>query len=132
MADYARGELLRELREARHESQEYVAHELGVTTKTVRVWEGGGKIRWANAKKVGKYYGRDPEELVSREIPDTPDLMGSPNGNSTQLDRIEARLDALLKHFQIAWPEPEIPGEDLQRALDDDDEQDEPPQRDTA
>lgn len=101
MADFARGQSLVELRG--HRSQEDVAHEIGVSTKTLRNWEHGGKIRWANAKRIGDFYGVDPEELVSRDDPDeTPDLLGP-----SQLDRIEAKLDYL-----IASQETDPEGED--------------------
>lgn len=95
MADYARGELLRELREARHESQEHVAFTIGVSTKTVRTWEAGGKIRWPNAQKIARYYGRNPEELVSRDIPEA-----IPAGQHATLDEIEAKLDEILSYLR--------------------------------
>lgn len=67
MADFARAERLRSLRESRHLSQEDAAHEIGVSVKTVRSWEQGGGIRWPNAKRAAKVYGVDPESLVVRE-----------------------------------------------------------------
>lgn len=67
MADFARAERLRDLREARHLSQEDAAHEIGVTVRSLRAWEKGGGIRWANAKSAATFYGVDPESLVSRE-----------------------------------------------------------------
>lgn len=94
MADYARAERLRELRAATHESQENVAHEIGVSVKSVRTWESGGKIRWENAKKLATFYGVDPEALVSRDIHDEP-VVAPPVGDS-QLDRIEGKVDAIL------------------------------------
>ena len=72
MADYARAERLRELRDAVHMSREKVAAEIGVTTKTLYAWENGGSIRWENAKKLGEFYGVDPEGLVSREPHELP------------------------------------------------------------
>lgn len=91
MADYARGERLRELREAKHASQETVAFEVGVSTKTLRAWEHGGKIRWENAKRLAGYFGEDPEVLVARETP-APDDPAAP---LTQLDRIECQVNEL-------------------------------------
>lgn len=67
MADFARGELIRKLREDLHLSQEEAAHRIGVSVKTIRAWEKGGKIRWPNAKSAGKVYSVDPEELVTRD-----------------------------------------------------------------
>lgn len=69
MADHARGETFRRLREERHLSQEDAAHELGVSVKTVRAWEHGKGIKWENAKVAGRFYGVDPETLVDRELP---------------------------------------------------------------
>jgi transcriptional regulator with XRE-family HTH domain len=93
MADYARAEKLRELRDAAHLSQEHVAHEVGVSTKTIRSWEHGGKIRWENAKRLGAFYGVDAEELVSRDIATMPAALEPEAG---QLDRIEAKLNRIL------------------------------------
>lgn len=92
MSDYTRGERLRQLREGRHESQESIAAELGVSTKTLRAWEHGGKIRWINAKKLAEFYGVSADELVSREA---PDVFGEHEPAPTQLDRIEAKLAQL-------------------------------------
>lgn len=93
MADYARGERLRELRERTHESQDRAAIEIGVSPKTLRAWEHGGKIRWENAKRLASFYGVDPETLVSRELPELTDADDEP---LTQLDRIEAQLSVVL------------------------------------
>lgn len=70
MADFARGERLKELRDARHLSQEDAAHEIGISVRALRTWEKGGGIRWRNAKAAAAFYGVAPESLVSREIPD--------------------------------------------------------------
>lgn len=69
MADVARGERLRALREARHWSQETAAHRIGVSVKTLRAWEKGGRIKWANAKRAGEELEVDPESLVSLDRP---------------------------------------------------------------
>lgn len=103
MADYARGERLRELRNAKHASQEAVAFMVGVSTKTVRSWEHGGKIRWENAKRLGGYYGVDPETLVAREtsapLPEitTPDpFAGASNSQlETQVAQISEQVAEL-------------------------------------
>jgi transcriptional regulator with XRE-family HTH domain len=95
MADFARGERLRQLREARHLSQEDAAHEIGVSVKSVRSWEHGGGIKWENAKTAGEFYAVDPESLVTRELP----LEVSPE---TRLATIERKLDLILDHFDLA------------------------------
>lgn len=95
MADYARGERLRELRAAKHASQEAVAFALGVSTKTVRAWEHGGGIHWDNAKKLAAFYGADPETLVSREVPEGESTDAVPT--LPQLDRIEANTEQILR-----------------------------------
>lgn len=115
MADYARGEQLRQLRENQHESQERVAFELGVSPKSLRQWEHGGKIRWENAKRLGAFYGVDPEGLVSRE---TPEPGAEPA--LTQLDRIESKLDRVLDELAAAeivrLAPPDVPPESRKRA----------------
>lgn len=102
MADYARAEHLRELRAATHLSREKVAAEIGVTTKTLFSWENGGKIRWPNAKKLGAFYGVDPESLVSREI---PAAAGSVNGGQPSNADIDRKLDLLIEYFGIEQTE---------------------------
>lgn len=100
MSDFARSERLVALRKARHLSREKLANEVGVSTKAVYAWENGGGIRWPNAQALGKFYGVDPETLVTRDASDT--VVPLPPAEETQLDRIEsalaeltAKLDAL-------------------------------------
>lgn len=99
MADFARGERLRDLREGRHLSQEEAAHEIGVSTKTVRSWEKGGGIRWANAKSAGAFYGVEPESLVTldEDRERSPDLMAelSTNGDQPTLSLILSKLNRI-------------------------------------
>jgi len=87
MADYARAETFRRLREERHLSQEEAAHELGVSVKTIRSWEHGRGIKWANAKRVGEFYDVAPETLVDRELE-------AEKGD--RLDHLEEKLDQAL------------------------------------
>lgn len=96
MADYARGERLRELRDSRHLSQEEAAHEIGVSVKTLRAWEKGSGIRWGNAKSVAKFYGVEPESLVEREPGATPDLMSDLSPSDPQLSARFDRLEEML------------------------------------
>jgi transcriptional regulator with XRE-family HTH domain len=100
MADFARGELFRELRERRHLSQEDAAHELGVSVKTVRTWEKGGGVRWTNAQRAGEFYGVDPERLVSRDPDDeTPDVIGVLSERPAQA---EAQAEILERIAELA------------------------------
>lgn len=118
MADFARGERLRDLREKRHLSQEEAAHEIGVSVKTIRAWEKGKGIRWQNALTVSRFYGVDPESLVSRDE-GGDSLVGQGSGEAEhQLNRIEAKLDQLLDHFDLA---------ELEALADDDDQAAAPP-----
>lgn len=116
MTDYARGEMLRELREQKHLSQEDAAHEIGVTTKTIRTWEKGGPIKWANAKLVGRFYKVNPEHLVTREgvsVSEVAQNAGPPVpykvADVQRAISMDAKLDAILKHFGIEWLEPPMP-----------------------
>lgn len=111
MADFARGQLLVELRDARHLNQEDAAHEIGVSTKSLRAWEHGGKIRWPNAERVGAFYGIDPERLVSRtedgaSREPTPDLAATFNGTMPadlheQLADLQRKVDAIVEALGI-------------------------------
>lgn len=115
MADYARGDELRRLRESMRISQEAAGSRLGVTAKTVATWEKGGAIRWPNALKLGELYGRDPEDLVSRH---DPQAAGMPVV-VTQLDRIEDALERLETIARLLLEERDLA---LPRLTDDDDE----------
>lgn len=87
MADYAKGQVLRELRKRDGRSRETIASELGVTTKTLYSWENDGGIKTENAKKLARLYGiEDYTTLVSRD-----------EDAGDQLDRIEGKLDRLLE-----------------------------------
>lgn len=103
MADYARGEHLKALREGRRLSQEGAAHEIGVSTKTIRTWEKGGKIKWANAKSAASFYEVDPETLVSRdeEESEAPVPAAEPDD---RLSLAETKLNEALEllHAHIA------------------------------
>lgn len=107
MADYARGQRLVALRG--HRSQEDVAYELGVSAKSLRAWEHGGKIRWENAKRVGAFYGIDPETLVTREEADeeTPDLLGISPSIDAQLQEVLREVTQLRADMStlLAWIE---------------------------
>lgn len=105
MADFARGERLRQLREARHLSQEDAAHELNVSVKTVRSWEKGSGIRWPNAQAAGDFYGVDPETLIRREgREDTPDVLSALTPDSDLLREVAgqvARLAGIVEKLEV-------------------------------
>lgn len=93
MTDFARGDLLQELRSQARVSRENVAAEIGVTTKTLYTWEKqNGPIKWDNAKRLAAYYNVDPDHLITR---DSDEAAGLPS--KVQLERIERKLDALLE-----------------------------------
>lgn len=112
MADFARGERLKELREARHLSQEEAAHEIGVSVKSLRSWEKGGGIRWPNAKSAGAFYEVDAESLVDRELVDEDEF-------SDRLARVEAKLDLVLRLLVATYAEQLAPAlaEEIEQAL---------------
>lgn len=93
MTDFARGDLLRQLREARHLSQEAAGQQMGFTGKTVRSWEHGKPIKWSNAKRVARFYEVDPEEIVTRSVED----------DAKRLLRVERKLDLLLEHLGLDY-----------------------------
>lgn len=91
MADYAKGQVLRELRKQTGMSREKVAAEIGVTTKTLYSWENDGGIMRENAEKLAAFYKvSSPDSLITRE---------SEGGD--QLDRIEAKLDMIAAHLGL-------------------------------
>ena len=95
MADYARGEKLRELRSARGLSQEEVAAALGVTAKTYGAWERGGGIHVTNAKRIARYFKVKPGELVAPDIQQEPPATVLSEEDSERLRKIEERLEEL-------------------------------------
>jgi transcriptional regulator with XRE-family HTH domain len=101
MADYARGDEFRRLREAKHLSQMQAGFEIGVTDKTIRAWEKGSGIEWEHAVAAARVYGVDPESLVRREGQEgeeAPDLMHTLNGDGPdRLARIEAAVEETRK-----------------------------------
>lgn len=103
MADYARGERLQELRAEKRMSREDVAHEIGVTTKSLYEWEkNNGAIKWDNAKRLGKFYKVEPSELVTREPNAT---LRAQTELREQLDRVEGKLDTLLNRPTVTAAE---------------------------
>lgn len=63
--EYANGTLLRELRERRRITIEKAAVEIGVSDKSLRLWETRDKpITWGSTEKLARFYGVGPESLV--------------------------------------------------------------------
>lgn len=102
MADVARGERIKQLRKARHWSQETAAHRIGVSVKTVRAWEKGGRIKWANAKRAGEELDVDPESLVSVDRPEAGEPPEADYAMATKADLLamQSRLLAEIAKVQ--------------------------------
>lgn len=99
MADLARGERIKALREDRHLTQPAVADEVGVTLRALQAWEASGALRWENAKKLARFFDVDEQWLWSgdREKSGTPDLLGkvSQQGDQDGLADMRAQLDRI-------------------------------------
>lgn len=102
MADLARGERIKGLRDDRHLSQPAVVDLLEkkagarvVTLRGYQAWEAGGGIKWENVKVLAEMHGVAPEWIMSGDEahPETPDLMSELDGD--RLARIEQRLSQL-------------------------------------
>lgn len=99
MSDHARGERFKQLRCDRHLTQEQAGHEIGVSAKTIRTWEKGGRIEWDNAKAAGSFYDVDPEELVSREPGDLTESLSEGEREAPGLQRVEDQIAALREEL---------------------------------
>ena len=95
MADLERGQRIKELRESRHLTQEAMAETLDVTLRGYQEWEAGGGIKWDNVKKLAKFHKVDADFLMNGPQLETPD----PFGDADQLNRIERRLDEIVKRL---------------------------------
>jgi transcriptional regulator with XRE-family HTH domain len=122
MAEYARGEVLLELRHAKRKSREDVASDLGVTAKTLWAWEKeSGGIKPENTNRLAEYYGVEPESLVTRDPADGPVPFIGPGA---QLAEVNAKLDQVIRmlaEFQGRISGPELI-KDLQADITDLDE----------
>jgi transcriptional regulator with XRE-family HTH domain len=112
MEDYRRevGNRIRRLREAREMSQEDLAHEAGLSTKTISRWENGRHEGGRdNVRKVAKALGVEPGDILGE--PPAPFALGlNGDGRGDQLDRIEQKLDNIL-----AILDPNPAGEEVER-----------------
>ena len=95
MADLERGLRIKELREARHLTQEAMADALGVTLRGYQEWEAGGGIKWDNVKKLAAFHSVEADYVMNGPKTDTPDLMAP--GDSQRLDQIDERIDRLAE-----------------------------------
>lgn len=129
------GARIRQAREAKGWTQSRLARELPESV------DGPSVSRWENAKVAP---GPDYLEALALALdvdlsfflapepePGTPDLLGAlgaPNGDVAQLDRIEAKLDAVLSLLGAG----EDPGEVAERVLAEAVERDERSERESA
>lgn len=95
------GERISALRHARgNPPQEIVAQRLEVAYRSYQSWEAGDtKPSWRNLTKLAKYYGVTEEYILIGEMVD--DVL-----EPTQLDRIERKLDEILKRLPPEVEEP--------------------------
>lgn len=77
---------IKELREPR--PQQAIADKVGVSLRAYQAWEAGGGISWENLEQLAKALGVTEEYLLYGEA-------GDRARTSTQLQRIETKLDAL-------------------------------------
>lgn len=89
--------------------QPLIADEVGVTLRAYQEWEAGGGIAWANLQKLAVVFNVSENYLLYGATETT--------GPQTQLDRVEAKLDDLLRRL----PDPEA---EMERELAEADRQD--------
>lgn len=83
---------IKELRGLR--TQQAIADRVGVTMRAYQAWEAGGGITWENIEALAKVFGVSEDYLLYGEV-------GDRLRAGTQLERIEAKLDALLAHHGL-------------------------------
>lgn len=121
MEDLARGERIKTLRTARRLTQPAVVELLRqkagapvVTLRGYQAWEGGGGIRWDNAKVLAGVFDVDPEYIMSgRETADTPDL------SLVQGAAREEQLEGVSAEFSVRVDNVEAALERIERAVAD-------------
>lgn len=97
------GSRIRALREQKGLTQAQLGELVGVREKTVSRWENGRHVIYtSNAKRLA----------VALDV-DTYEILGEPPAplgldDSARLERVEAKLDALLEHFAITDPAEEL------------------------
>jgi hypothetical protein len=96
-ADQERADRIRALKKEHPETTwDAIGDYVGVSTRAAQAWQETGGITYENAKKLAELWDEDLGYIMRGVRADTPDLIGSLNGDRPQLDRIEAKLDELL------------------------------------
>lgn len=107
------GEKIVALRESKGWSQETLANKAGTSVKTIsRLENGGNEGRGGTMQKLAEALGVELAELLAAGAVPTEDAFAP----LSQIDRVEAKLDALLRHFGID-PLAEEPLADLETEL---------------
>lgn len=105
-----------QLREAKGWNQEDLAHESGLSVKTISRFENGRHDgRRSTLRSLASALDVD-EAVIVGDPPDPLGLAGPNGGDGDQLDRIEAKLDELLDLLRPTG-EPESPAEVLEEAV---------------
>lgn len=120
MTDFARGEKLRYLREERRLTQVEAAYESGFSDRSIRAWEHGAPIKWKHAQKYARFYGVDPESVVTRDL--------KPPVEPEDIEEIKAQLAELTARSATARPADEGDPEELEQAARELEEESEPPE----
>lgn len=98
--DRERGERIAELRKAcGYTSADKLASALEVNYRSVQNWEAGKGISEDNVKDLAELLNVS-REFILYGVAETPDVMAAVNGSGevqVQLDRIERKLDELLR-----------------------------------
>lgn len=119
------GERIRDLREASPHTNRSIAEHVGVSERAVGKWIEGKGIEWDNLVAVADLFGVDSNWLWSgRALDDrgpAPDPFADPYAE--QLDRIEEKLDEILRRLAEPDPTPDEFVEPVEEA----DAADEPP-----
>lgn len=88
--------------------QQVIADRVGVTLRAYQAWEAGGGIAWANYERLAEALGVTEEYILYGE--------SGKSNPSTQLDRIEAKLDLILASISPPVTGPAVVlGEEVQR-----------------
>lgn len=88
----------KERSEGRRISQETAAHEIGVSSRAYRTWEGSGAVlKFENLKSLASYYDVTTS-FIERGVMDehTPELFTASEGD--RLIEIDNKLDQLIDH----------------------------------
>lgn len=95
--DEARAERIRHLKEQRPDlTWRRIADAVGVGERSALYWQQTGGIGYETSRKLADVFGADPDWLWSgRTSGETPDLMGALSEGRTDLDRLEASVEAL-------------------------------------